>query len=202
MYSWSFTDIMSYFTEENIIMLLEQFRSYGPLPGILITFLKSFIPPLPTLLIVGANGAVYGWAGFIYSWIGLVGGSFLTFLIIRRIASTSYIQRWTKKPKVQKSLRWIRRNAFSYVFILGMFPMGPFVLVNMAAGAAQMRPGLFLLAAGLGKGIMIFYVTYIGTNLEEIIQHPLILVGVVIFIILTIVASKRIEAYYTESSNR
>ncbi|MFD2703452.1 TVP38/TMEM64 family protein [Paenibacillus shunpengii] len=202
MYSWSFTDIMSYFTEENIIMLLEQFRSYGPLPGILITFMKSFIPPLPTLLIVGANGAVYGWAGFIYSWIGLVGGSFLTFLIIRRIATTSYIQRWTKKPKVQKSLRWIRRNAFSYVFILGMFPMGPFVLVNMAAGAAQMRPGLFLLAAGLGKGIMIFYVTYIGTNLEEIIQHPLILVGVVIFIILTIVASKRIEAYYTESSNR
>ncbi|OMC66292.1 hypothetical protein BK126_19925 [Paenibacillus sp. FSL H7-0326] len=202
MYSWSFTDIMSYFTEENIIMLLEQFRSYGPLPGILITFMKSFIPPLPTLLIVGANGAVYGWAGFIYSWIGLVGGSFLTFLIIRRIATTSYIQRWTKKPKVQKSLRWIRRNAFSYVFILGMFPMGPFVLVNMAAGAAQMRPGLFLLAAGLGKGIMIFYVTYIGTNLEEIIQHPLILVGIVIFIILTIVASKRIEAYYTESSNR
>lgn len=168
MYSWSFTDIMSYFTEENIIMLLEQFRSYGPLPGILITFMKSFIPPLPTLLIVGANGAVYGWAGFIYSWIGLVGGSFLTFLIIRRIATTSYIQRWTKKPKVQKSLRWIRRNAFSYVFILGMFPMGPFVLVNMAAGAAQMRPGLFLLAAGLGKGIMIFYVTYIGTNLRRL----------------------------------
>lgn len=202
MYSWSVSDIMSYFTEENIIMLLEQFRSYGPLPGILITFLKSFIPPLPTLLIVGANGVVYGWAGFIYSWIGLVGGSFLTFLIIRRIAMTSYIQRWAQKPKVQKSLRWIQRNAFSYVFLLGMFPMGPFVLVNMAAGAAQMRPGLFLLAAGLGKGIMIFYVTYIGTNLEEIIQHPLILVGVVIFIILTIVASKRIEAYYTESSNR
>ncbi|MCM3128544.1 TVP38/TMEM64 family protein [Paenibacillus provencensis] len=202
MYSWSITDIMSYFTEENIIMLLERFRSYGPLPGILITFLKSFIPPLPTLLIVGANGVVYGWAGFIYSWIGLVGGSFLTFLIIRRIALTSYIQRWTQKPKVQKSLRWIRRNAFSYVFLLGMFPMGPFVLVNMAAGAAQMRPGLFLLAAGVGKGIMIFYVTYIGTNLEEIIQHPLILVGVVLFIILTIVASKRIEAYYTESSNR
>lgn len=202
MYSWSVTDIMSYFTEENIIMLLERFRSYGPLPGILITFLKSFIPPLPTLLIVGANGVVYGWAGFVYSWIGLVGGSFLTFLIIRRIALTSYIQRWTQKPKVQKSLRWIRRNAFSYVFLLGMFPMGPFVLVNMAAGAAQMRPGLFLLAAGVGKGIMIFYVTYIGTNLEEIIQHPLILVGVVLFIILTIVASKRIEAYYTESSNR
>lgn len=202
MYSWSVTDIMSYFTEENIIMLLERFRSYGPLPGILITFLKSFIPPLPTLLIVGANGVVYGWAGFIYSWIGLVGGSFLTFLIIRRIALTSYIQRWTQKPKVQKSLRWIRRNAFSYVFLLGMFPMGPFVLVNMAAGAAQMRPGLFLLAAGVGKGIMIFYVTYIGTNLEEIIQHPLILVGIVLFIILTIVASKRIEAYYTESSNR
>ncbi|MCM3785428.1 TVP38/TMEM64 family protein [Neobacillus mesonae] len=193
-------DIMSYFTEENLIRLLEQFRSFGPLPGILITFLKSFIPPLPTLLLVGANGVVYGWAGFFYSWIGLVGGSFLTFLIIRKIAQSSYIQRWSQKPKVQRSLLWIRRNAFSYVFLLGMFPMGPFVLVNMAAGVAQMRPGMFLLAAGLGKGIMVFYVTYIGTNLEAIVQQPLILLGIVLFIALTIVVSRRLEAYYTRSS--
>lgn len=58
-------DIMSYITEENIRFWLEKFRSLGPLPGILLTFMKSFVPPLPTLLIVGVNGAVYGlWAGF------------------------------------------------------------------------------------------------------------------------------------------
>ena len=60
-------DIMSYITEENIRFWLEKFRSLGPLPGILLTFMKSFVPPLPTLLIVGVNGAVYGlWAGFLY----------------------------------------------------------------------------------------------------------------------------------------
>lgn len=38
------SNIMSYVTEENLRNLLEQFRSFGPLPGILLTFMKSFIP--------------------------------------------------------------------------------------------------------------------------------------------------------------
>lgn len=197
----SVSEFLSYFTEENIVRLLEKFRAFGPLPGILLTFMKSFIPPLPTLFIVGANGLVYGWAGFLYSWIGLVGGSFFTFMVIRKLAGTKWVSRWAEKPKVQKSLIWIRRNAFSYVFLLGMFPMGPFVLVNMAAGIAQMRPRSFLLAATLGKGIMVFYVTFIGTNLGAIMEQPVILAGIVLFIGCTIWISRKIERYYTSPSD-
>ncbi|WP_211747992.1 TVP38/TMEM64 family protein [Paenibacillus sp. Marseille-Q4541] len=201
MEGFSVSEFLSFFTEENIIMLLERFRDLGPFPGIFLTFMKSFIPPLPTLLIVGANGLVYGWLGFFYSWIGLVGGSFFTFIVIRKLAGTSWARRWAERPKVQKSLIWIRRNAFSYVFLLGMFPMGPYVLVNMAAGIAQMRPRSFLLAAALGKGIMVLYVTYIGTNLGAILEHPTILVGILIFIGCTIWISKKIEGYYTRSAD-
>lgn len=200
MEGFSVSEFLSFFTEENMVRLLEEFRSLGPLPGIFLTFMKSFIPPLPTLLIVGANGLVYGWLGFFYSWIGLVGGSFFTFMIIRKLAGTPWAKRWADRPKVQKSLIWIRRNAFSYVFLLGMFPMGPFVLVNMAAGIAQMRPRSFLLAAALGKGIMVFYVTYIGTNLRAILEYPVILLGILIFIGCTIWISRRLERYYTNPS--
>ena len=88
---------MSYFTESNLEWLLDQFRALGPLPGILLTFLKSFIPPMPTIVIVGVNAAVYGlWAGFLYSWIGMVAGCLTTFLIVRKISGTPLIERWAK----------------------------------------------------------------------------------------------------------
>lgn len=195
-------DIMSYITEENIRYWLEQFRSLGPLPGILLTFMKSFVPPLPTLLIVGVNGAVYGlWAGFIYSWIGMVLGCTVTFLIVREIGKSAFVERWANKPRVQRSMVWIRRNAFSYVFLLSIFPVGPFVIINVAAGIARMRFLSFLLAVGCGKAIMIFCVTYIGSNVEQFLEHPTRWGGVLLFIAASLWASRKLERHFTRSSS-
>lgn len=95
--------MMDYFTEQNIELFLERFRSLGPLPGILLTFLKSFVPPLPTIVIVGANAAIYGmWLGFLYSWIGLVSGSLLTFLLIRKAAETPSCAAGRPSPRCGK----------------------------------------------------------------------------------------------------
>nr|WP_186812030.1 TVP38/TMEM64 family protein [Paenibacillus xylanexedens] len=195
-------DIMSYITEENIRYWLEQFRSLGPLPGILLTFMKSFVPPLPTLLIVGVNGAVYGlWAGFLYSWIGMVLGCTLTFLLVREIGKSAFVERWSSKPRVQRSMVWIRRNAFSYVFLLSIFPVGPFVIINVAAGIARMRLMSFLLAVGFGKGIMIFCVTYIGSNVAQFLEHPVRWIGVLLFIAVSLWASRKLERHFTRSSS-
>ncbi|WP_339238649.1 TVP38/TMEM64 family protein [Paenibacillus sp. FSL R5-0517] len=195
-------DIMSYITEENIRFWLEKFRSFGPLPGILLTFMKSFVPPLPTLLIVGVNGAVYGlWAGFLYSWIGMILGCTVTFLIVREIGKSAFVERWARKPRVQRSMVWIRRNAFGYVFLLSIFPVGPFVIINVAAGIARMRLLSFLLAVACGKAIMIFSVTYIGSNVEQFLEHPARWVGVLLFIAVSLWASRKLERHFTRSSS-
>lgn len=195
-------DIMSYITEENIRFWLEKFRSLGPLPGILLTFMKSFVPPLPTLLIVGVNGAVYGlWAGFLYSLIGMVLGCTVTFLIVREIGKSAFVERWANKPRVQRSMVWIRRNAFSYVFLLSIFPVGPFVIINVAAGIARMRLLSFLLAVSFGKAIMIFCVTYIGSNVAQFMEHPVRWGGVLLFIAASLWASRKLERHFTRSSS-
>lgn len=188
---------MSYFTESNLEWFLEQFRALGPLPGILLTFLKSFIPPMPTMVIVGVNAAVYGlWAGFLYSWIGMVAGCLTTFLLVRKISGSALIERWANKPKVQRGMRWIQRNGFSYVFLLGILPVGPFVAVNIAAGLARMNVLSYLLAVSLGKGIMIFCVSYIGANLSDFIEEPYKLLGVLAFIVLSLWASRKLDAHF------
>ncbi len=190
--------IVDYFTEQNIELFLECFRSLGPLPGILLTFLKSFIPPLPTIIIVGANAAIYGmWLGFIYSWIGLVTGSLLTFLIIRRAAGAAIIQRWAGKSKVQKAMVWARKNGFSFVFLLSMLPIGPFVVINMAAGLTRMPVFSFAAAVTLGKGVMVFCVSYIGTHLSDFVDQPAKFLGVALFIAASLWLNKKLQAYFT-----
>ncbi|MFK7692412.1 TVP38/TMEM64 family protein [Paenibacillus sp. HJGM_3] len=191
-------DLMSYMTEERLRDVLDQFRSFGPLPGIALTFLKSFIPPLPTLLIVGVNAAVYGlWLGFLYSWIGMVAGCLVTFLVVRRVSEHRYLRRWAEKPKVQKSMRWIRRNAFSYVFLLSLFPVGPFVIINIAAGLARMPLRSFLLAVLVGKGIMVLLVSYIGHDLARFVRNPWELLYVVAFVGVSLWLVRAIEARFS-----
>jgi len=194
-------DYISSLTEEDLTVWLQQYRSYGPLPGILITFAKSFIPPLPTMLIVGVNAAVYGlWLGFLYSLIGIVGGCLVTFLMIRKIAGHPRLVRWMHKPKVERSLVWIRRRGFSYVFLLSLFPVGPFVFVNMAAAVARMRVRSFLIAILFGKAIMVMSVSLIGHDIGRFVRHPFELVYVALFIGASLYISKMIEKRYAGES--
>lgn len=136
-----------------------------------------------------------GW--FLYSWIGMVLGCTVTFLIVREIGKSAFVEKWARKPRVQRSMVWIRRNAFSYVFLLSIFPVGPFVIINIAAGIARMRLLSFLLAVGLGKAIMIFSVTYIGSNVEQFLEHPVRWIGVILFIAVSLWASRKLERHFT-----
>ncbi|WNS42528.1 TVP38/TMEM64 family protein [Paenibacillus sp. MMS20-IR301] len=193
-----FLDTISWMTEERLLALLEQYRSLGPLPGVLLTFLKSFVPPLPTIAIVGLNGAVYGlWLGFLYSWIGLVAGCVTTFLIIRKIASHPFLRKWAARPKVARSMTWVRQSGFSYVFLLSLFPVGPFVVINMAAGLAGMRLRSYLIALSAGKAIMVFAVSYIGNDVQRFMRHPGELIYVLLFIGISLWGVKSIEARFT-----
>lgn len=187
-------ELLSYLTEENLMLLLDKYRSFGPLPGLLLPFMKSFIPPLPTLVIISVNAAVYGlWLGFLYSWIGIVCGCLVTFAIVKKVASHPYLVRWSQKPNVQKSLNWARRQAFNYVFILSLFPLGPFVVINMAAGLVRMRFRSFLVAVAAGKAVMVMSVSFIGHDLKRFIDHPFELSYVVLFIGISLLISKKVE---------
>jgi len=194
------SSLLSNLTEDNLRALLERFRSFGPLPGILLTFMKSFIPPLPTMVIVGVNAAIYGlWFGFLYSWIGIVGGCTVTFLIVRRIAGHPYLVKWASKPRVSKSMIWVRRNAFSYVFLLSIFPVGPFVVINMAAGMARMHIRTFLIAITAGKAIMVFIVSYIGHDLSRFMEQPIQIAYVILLIAASLWIIKKLESRFTKT---
>jgi len=190
-------DLLALLNEDTLMQWLDRYRSWGPLPGLLLPFLKSFVPPLPTLVIVGWNAVVYGlWLGFLYTWIGMVGGCFTTFLIVRNISRHPLMTRWRSRPKVARAMHWIRRRAFSYVFLLSLLPVGPFVVVNTAAGLAGMNARSFLLAVSGGKAIMIFTISYFGHDLSVYYEQPWRLLFILGLVAASLIASKRIDARF------
>ncbi|WP_411347941.1 TVP38/TMEM64 family protein [Paenibacillus sp. WLX2291] len=192
-------DWLSYLNEDNLKRWMNEYRSLGPLISILIPFLKSFIPPMPTVIVLGVNAAVYGlWIGFLYSYIGIIGGSLVAFVLIRKLSQHRYLARLANRPKVDRTRRWIRDNGFTYVFLLSLFPVGPFTMLNIAAGLSGIRFRSFLIAILFGRGLMVFAVSFIGADLALYWEKPWYIALVMLFIVVCLMISRRIEAFFSK----
>ncbi|WP_411343733.1 TVP38/TMEM64 family protein [Paenibacillus sp. WLX1005] len=197
------SDWLSYLNEDNLKRWMNEYRSLGPLISILIPFLKSFIPPMPTVIVLGVNAAVYGlWIGFLYSYIGIIGGSLVAFALIRKLSQHRYLARLTNRPKVDRTRRWIREHGFTYVFLLSLFPVGPFTMLNIAAGLSGIRFRSFLIAILFGRGLMVFAVSFIGADLALYWEKPWYIALVVLFIVVCLMISRRIEAFFSKKDEQ
>lgn len=110
------------------------------------------------------------------------------------------MRRWAAKPKVRKAMIWARRNGFSFVFLLSMLPVGPFVVINMAAGLTRMSAVSFGTAVALGKAVMVFCVSYIGTHLSDFAAQPAKLLGVAAFIAASLWLNRKLQSYFTAAA--
>ena len=158
---------------EDIKEILNQYEALGPLPGILVPMIEAFLPFLPLVLIVVANAEAYGlFYGFLLSWIGVVSGSTCVFLIIRLFGRRfrGFLERKIKKSA--KFMAWIERKGFTPIFVLACFPFTPSSIVNIVAGLSRLPIHTFLIATTLGKGVMIFLVSFAGYDVMDLFRMP------------------------------
>jgi uncharacterized membrane protein YdjX (TVP38/TMEM64 family) len=190
--------IKQWFTLENVLLMLEQYRSFGVLPGIAATLLESFFPVLPMVVFVMANAAAFGlWKGFLISWIGACLGSILVFWLTRKIGQKRFFHFVSRHRKVRLFMHWIERHGFGPVFLLYCFPFTPSAVVNVVAGLSRMNRQQFILAVLLGKMIMIFTVSFIGYDIAALVKQPLRTVAIAVVIALLWYAGKRVEARFS-----
>lgn len=183
-----------WFTLENIMDLIEKYRSFGPLPGLLLPMVEAFLPFLPLFVFVMANANAFGlWFGFLLSWIGSTAGAFLVFLLVRKYGQKRMLRFLKKSPKVQKLMAWVERHGFGPLFILLCFPFTPSAVVNIVAGLSKISIAQYMLAVLTGKMVMIFTMSFIGYDIKSLVTQPVrtAIVGVIIFILWYV--GKRIE---------
>lgn len=198
-----FYGLEEWLTSENILELIKKYRSFGPIPGVVLPMLEAFLPFLPLVVFVVANASAFGlWLGFLVSWIGTVTGSLLVFLIFRNYGQKKLLRFLYKNKQVQKLMEWVDRHGFGPLFLLLCFPFTPSAIVNIVAGLSKISRGQYALALMGGKLVMIFTISFIGYDVVSLIHKPVrtaIMAGVIFILWLV---GKRIEARLNKSMKR
>lgn len=179
---------------DKIIELSHQYRALGPLFGLLLPFIESFLPFLPLFVFVFANASAFGlWYGFLLSWAGTTVGSYAIFLLIRKYGRNRFLRFLTKSKRVQLLIKWVDRNGFAPLFLFLCFPFTPSSLVNLVAGLSDIKKRHYFFTLMAGKFVMIFTVSFIGYDLKALLTNPIrsAIVGVVIVLLWLI--GKQIE---------
>ncbi len=161
--------------DDFIQQLLNQYEGLGPLPGLLLPFIEAFLPFLPLIVFVLGNAAAYGlFEGFLYSWIGASSGAVVVFFLIRRLGKIKWIdQKVRKNQQVARVTGWVENRGFGPLFLLLCFPFSPSAVINVVAGLSKVSTQQFILAVALGKAVMIFSISYVGSSIMEFAQNPL-----------------------------
>ncbi|WP_276356282.1 TVP38/TMEM64 family protein [Cohnella caldifontis] len=182
---------------EDIQTLLDRYSALGPLPGILLPLLEALLPFLPLVVFVIANASAYGlWAGFLYSWIGVCLGAMLVFLLARWIGRRYGARIRKRYPKTERFFTWMERKGFTPIFLLSCFPFSPSVLVNVSAGVSNMPLHSFLTAIVLGKAVMIFTLSFLGSDLQAMIDQPWRLIAAVAVLVVMWFGGKKLESRF------
>lgn len=191
-----FDVIREWLTLENILQLIQEYRSFGPIAGMVLPLLEAFLPFLPLFVFVMANATAFGlWWGFLFSWLGAVLGAFLVFLVVRKYGQGRFFIFLQKHKQVQRLMEWVENHGFSPLFLMLCFPFTPSAVVNIVAGLSKVSIWQYGLAVIGGKMVMIFTISFVGYDIPSLIHQPIRTVIVLLVIFVLWYVGKRIEAH-------
>lgn len=191
-----FSSFKAFFTEENLMELLEGYRSFGILPGILLPMIEAFLPFLPLIVFVTVNANAFGLGiGFLVSWLGAVIGAMLVFYLVRKFGQKRFMAFVSEHKRVKKLVDWVDRRGFGPLFLILCFPFTPSAVVNIVAGLSKISIYQYGLAVTTGKMVMIFVVSYIGHDIPALIHNPMRTLMVIVLIVILWYVGKRVEIY-------
>jgi len=184
--------------EDFIQQLLNQYEGLGPLPGIILPFTEAFLPFLPLIVFVLGNAAAYGLLeGFLLSWLGACSGAIVVFMLLRKLGKTKILRKVRENKQVERITNWVERHGFGPLFLLLCFPFSPSAIINVVAGLSKVSTQQFILAVMLGKAVMIFSISYVGSSIMEFAQNPVktivVGIGIALFWLLGKFLEKRLQ---------
>lgn len=136
--------------EDQLEAWLAGFR-HGPwgLVAAIVVFTVAAFFGAPQFILIAACVVAFGpWFGFLYSWIATVVSAGVTYWLGRG-PTARLLERHGGKT-VGRLTRFVGKNAFYASFMIRNVPSAPFIVVNMAFGAARASFPGFLAGCALG----------------------------------------------------
>jgi uncharacterized membrane protein YdjX (TVP38/TMEM64 family) len=177
------------------------FGNMGYLVGFLLPFIEAFIPILPLIVFVIVNVNAYGFViGMTLAWLGTVLGSFIMFLIFRRLSNSKYMKRLKQRKSAERLIKYIDEHGVIPIFILFCFPFTPSALVNLIASVTNIKSAHYFWVLALSKLVMISLVGWLGKDISTLFTNPLRITIVVIVVIIVWFIGRKVEKHFMHSS--
>lgn len=123
----------------------------GPLAfaAVVAVFVAAAFLGAPQFILIAASVVAFGpWSGFLYSWVATVVSAGVTYWLGRGPTARA-VERLGGRT-TERLTRFVGKNAFYASFMIRNVPSAPFIVVNMAFGAARASFPMFLAGCALG----------------------------------------------------
>ena len=147
---WRWTPLGAWLDKETLPQAVRTFRDNpAALWWMLGAYLAAAVGVLPVILLVVATVMVFGpMLGLAYAWSGLLLGAAIGFWLGKRVPRN--LTRRLAGKRLNRISRRLAQGGLRSMFAVRLFPVAPFPVVNMVAGASRVRDRHYLLGTLLG----------------------------------------------------
>lgn len=138
---------------------------------VLAVFVVSSVLMFPVTVLIAATAAAFGpWLGFVYAVVGSLLSALVSFgigALIGRRTLTDVLG-----PRLNRVRRSVRKRGVLAVAMVRLVPIAPFGIINLVAGASQIRALDFMLGTLLGMLPGIAVLAAVGHQVIEVLMEP------------------------------
>jgi uncharacterized membrane protein YdjX (TVP38/TMEM64 family) len=178
------------------LRLAEQNRtSWQGVAAVLAAFLLSSLLFVPVTIVIAGTGALFGpLLGPAYALAGALLAAAVAFGVGRLLGRDSVRQLASRRLVALN--RRLTRHGLLAMTVLRLFPVAPFTVINLIAGASEIRARDYMLGSLFGMTPGIVLMTVFGDRLGAWLRHPdlpnlLVVAGVAVAALLLTWALRR-----------
>jgi len=170
--AWRWTPLNRWLTIDILYAGIMQLKHLPEIPLlILAAYLIASVIAIPLTLLVIATILAFGpWPGFAYAFAGSILGALGSFAL-GRLLGRNAVRRLAGARLNALSRRLARRGILAIVAVR-VIPVAPFTVINMVAGASQIRFRDFLLGTGIGMAPGIIAISLFTDRIVASIESP------------------------------
>lgn len=170
--AWQLTALDERIEPETVASYLT--RAPGGVVGALVTlaaFVVGGLVAFPVTVLIFAAALTYGpWLGFVYAVVGTHLSAAATFAA-GRLIGRKLLARWRLKTVATVSRQLARRGVLA-IAMLRIVPVAPFTIVNVLAGASEIKFRDYTIGTVVGMTPGIVVLTALGGQLAAVLRDP------------------------------
>jgi phospholipase D1/2 len=170
--TWYVTPLSEYANLDALRATLSSFSrtSYGA-PIAIGGFLIAGFIAFPITVLIAATAAAFGpTLGMIYSAVGAMASAVIVFAIGSAIGRKTL--RDVIGPRLDKLQKKIARQGVIAIATIRILPLAPFTVINLVAGASEIRLVDFVLGTAIGLAPGIVVLSLLGGQIVDVLTEP------------------------------